>query len=232
MRNRDVGCTFPGCAMDHPNPSSPGAPDPAEVRRHGPAARLLHWLLAASFILVMATGLALYWRSILGWTLPLFGGKDSAVNLHFWTGLVLAAAALLLFLVWRRLARWTPTDSHFVRHLSAYAASPDQVPPPETGFFNGGQKLYFWSVMVSTVIFVVTGLVWWFRKEVPQNVYAVCRTTHRVLAVIMSAGFLVHVYKATIGEAGTFGSMVTGKVTVAWARARRPNWYRELGGRD
>ena len=180
----------------------------------------------------MATGLALYWRSILGWAIPLFGGKDMAVNLHFWSGVGLGLFTLLLYFLWRQKARWTPTDSHFVRHLGDYAARPDQAPPPETGFFNGGQKLYFWAVVVSGVILVGTGLVWWWRKEVPPSVYVICRTTHRVLAVIMSGGLLVHVYKATIGEPGTLRSMLRGTVTAEWARARRPKWFRDLGGRD
>jgi len=187
--------------------------------------------MALCFLVAMGTGFALYWH-ILRWTLPLYGGKDSAILLHFWFGLGLGLTTLLVYLVWRTLARWTPADTHFVKHLRKYAASPDQVPPPETGFFNGGQKLYFWSVVVSTALLVVTGVVWWFRKDVPHNVYAVCRTTHRVLAVVMSFALLVHIYKATIGEPGTFRSMVGGAVTREWARARRPGWFRSLGGRD
>jgi formate dehydrogenase subunit gamma len=48
----------------------------------------------------------------------------------------------------------------------------------------------------------------------------------------MSAGLLVHIYKATIGEPGTFRSMVSGTVTRQWARSRRPKWYRDLVSRD
>jgi len=188
--------------------------------------------MAACFIIVMFTGLALYWRSILGWMLPMFGGKETAINLHFWFGLGLGFFTLLLYFAWRAVARWTPADTHFVKHLRQYAASPSQLPPPETGFFNGGQKLYFWSVILSMAVFVVTGVVWWYRKDVPQNVYAVCRTTHRILAVIMSGGLLVHIYKASIGEPGTLRSMIGGTVTREWARIRRPGWFRDLGNRD
>jgi formate dehydrogenase subunit gamma len=207
----------------------PSLPD--ELPRHSGFARTLHGGLAACFILVMATGLTLYWSSILKWAEPYFGGKPSTVNLHFWGGLALTFFTLLLFFLWRRKARWTPTDTHFVRHLRDYAMRPDQSPPPETGFFNGGQKLYFWAVVASGAVLFGTGLVWWFRKDVPHPVYAVCRTTHRVVGVIMSFGLLVHIYKATIGEPGTLRSMLRGTVTREWARTRRPKWFRDLGGR-
>ena len=71
--------------------------------------------MAACFVVAMATGLALYWRSILGWMLPLFGGKDSAVSLHFWTGLGLGLFTALLYLAWRKAARWTAADSQFLQ---------------------------------------------------------------------------------------------------------------------
>lgn len=180
----------------------------------------------------MATGLTLYWRSILGWALPFLGGKEQAVELHFWFGLGLAVFMAALFVVWSAAAHWKPADTHFVRHLREYALRPDQQPPPETGFFNGGQKLYFWSVVIGLFILVATGIVWCYRPEVPHDVYAVCRTTHRVVGVILSAALLIHVYKATLGEPGTLRSMITGKVTREWARTRRPKWYRELGHDD
>ncbi|MFI5356796.1 MAG: formate dehydrogenase subunit gamma, partial [Opitutales bacterium] len=185
--------------------------------------------LAVCFLVAMGTGLGLYWRSILSWTLPLYGGKPMAVNLHYWFGLGLGLTTALLFLVWRAAARWTPADTHFVKHLTQYAARPDQQPPAETGFFNGGQKLYFWAVVGSTLVLVLTGIVWWYRQDMPHTLYAVCRTTHRVLAVLMSGALLVHVYKATIGEPGTLRSMIRGTVTTDWARTRRPKWFRDLG---
>jgi len=203
-----------------------------EIPRHSRITRFLHWAMAACFLVAMSTGLALYWKKILGWALPLFGGKDAAINLHFWFGLGLGLFTLCLYFVWRPVARWTAGDTHFVRNLRKYAARPDQVPPPDTGFFNGGQKLYLWAVVGSTAVFVVTGLVWWFRKDVPVNVYAVCRTTHRILAVVMSAALLIHIYKASIGEPGTFRSMIGGAVTREWARIRRPQWYREVTKKD
>jgi formate dehydrogenase subunit gamma len=212
------------------NPPAPAK----EIVRHTLFVCTVHWLIAVCFLLAMATGFTLYWASILGWMRPYFGGTEGAIAIHFVAGLGLAALAVPIFLAWRKRMRWTATDSYFVRHLREHAMGPNQAPPPDTGFFNGGQKLYFWAFIVSTVYLLVTGLVWWWRREpwMPKEVYVVCRTSHRVVAVIISGGLLVHIYKATFGEPGTFASMVKGTVTANWARLRRPGWFRELGGRE
>ena len=209
-------------------------PEPTtEIPRHTFSVRVIHWLIALCFILAMATGLTLYWSSILRWMVPYFGGEQGTIAIHFVTGLGLAAFAVPIWLLWRKRMRWTATDSYFIRHLPRHGMRPDQLPPPDTGFFNGGQKLYFWAFIVSTAYLLVTGLVWWWRREpwMPKEVYVVSRTSHRVVSVIMSGALLIHIYKATVGEPGTFASMIKGTVTANWARLRRPGWFRDLGGK-
>jgi formate dehydrogenase subunit gamma len=172
----------------------------------------------------------MYWASILGWLIPYLGGKVFVRALHFWAGVEFVAVFVLEFFDWLAKARWTATDSEFVRRLREYAANPKLAPPAETGFFNGGQKLYFWAVAVSAAVFLGTGLVWWYRKDLPHPLYAVCRTSHRVLGVAMSGALLIHIYKAALAEPGTLRSMITGTATEAWARERRPGWWRRLKG--
>ncbi len=212
---------------------NPPAPK-TDITRHSFFVRVVHWLIAISFILAMATGLALYWASILRWLQPYFGGEQGTIAVHFVAGLALAVFAVPMYVVWRKRMRWTATDSYFIRHLREHAMRPDQLPPADTGFFNGGQKLFFWAFIGSSAWLLVSGLVWWWRREpwMPREVYVVCRTSHRVVAVIMSGALLIHIYKATIGEPGTFGSMLKGTVTDSWVRLRRPKWFRELGGQD
>ena len=205
---------------------------PAEILRHTFFVRIVHWLIAVAFILAMVTGLPLYWASILRWVVPYLGGTHAAIAMHLLAGLGLSALAIPIYYQWRKRMRWTPADSHFVRHLREHGLRPDQVQPRDTGFFNGGQKLFFWAFILSTAYLLVTGLIWWWRREpwMPSQVYVVGRTSHRVVSVIMCGALLIHIYKATIGEPGPFASMIKGTVTASWARLRRPGWFRELGG--
>ncbi len=200
------------------------------VQRHSFAVRIVHWLIALVFVAAMVTGLTLYWNSILWWLRPYLGGEHAAIAIHLLGGLALSVLAIPLFLSWRHRMRWTPADTYFIRHLKDHGMNPRQVPPPDTGFFNGGQKLFFWAFILSTAYLLVTGMIWWWRREpwMPRSVYVVGRTSHRVVSVIMSGSLLIHIYKATVGEPGTFSSMVKGTVTAGWARLRRPAWFREL----
>lgn len=207
-------------------------PAPAtEILRHTLFVRIVHWLIAITFIAAMVTGLTLYWNSILWWLRPYLGGQHGAIAIHMLGGLGLAILVVPLLSRWRKRMRWTAADTHFIRHLPEHGLRPDQVQPPDTGFFNGGQKLFFWLFISSTGYLLVTGLIWWWRREpwMPREVYVVGRTSHRVVSVIMSGVLLIHLYKATIGERGTFASMIKGTVTSTWARLRRPGWFRELG---
>jgi formate dehydrogenase subunit gamma len=208
------------------------APAPEkEIPRHSLTVRVTHWLIALVFVAAMVTGLTLYWNSILWWLRPYLGGEQSAIAIHFVAGLALAVFAIPMFFLWRKKMRWTATDSYFIRHVREHGMSPKQTPPADTGFFNGGQKLYFWAFILSTAWLLVTGLVWWWRREpwMPRQVYVVSRTSHRVVSVIMSGSLLIHIYKATLGEPGTFASMLKGTVTQSWVRLRRPGWFRDLG---
>lgn len=208
---------------DQPTPAAPET----TIARHSGGVRFLHWSLAVAYVAAIATGFALYWQKLLGWLTPYFGGYNQTIFIHFWAGIALTLFTFLLGIAWKKVARWSTADSEFVRRMPHHIRHAGEPQPTETGFFNGGQKLYLWAVIGSTVIFLITGIVWSFRYQVPHNVYAVCRTTHRVLGVIMFAGLLVHIYKASIGEPGTLRSMLRGTVTAEWARTRRPKWFRE-----
>src|ERR1035437_3640637 len=139
------------------NESSATTPAPeTQVVRHTAWVRLLHWSLAVAYLGAIATGFALYWQQLLGWLTPYFGGYNQTIYIHFWAGIILVLFTFLLGLAWRGVVRWTTADSEFVRQMPHHALHPGQPQPADTGFFNGGQKLYFWAVIASGVVFLVT----------------------------------------------------------------------------
>jgi formate dehydrogenase subunit gamma len=203
-----------------------------DLARHSAITRLLHWSLAVLFVALLLSGFAMYAPGLFGWLYGLFGGHKSTKALHPWFGVAMTVLFVFLFLNWVRAMRWTAADSAFVRGFRRIALGASVPPPAGTGFFNGGQKLYFWSVAWSVVLFLATGLVIWFKEDMPKRLYAACHAVHGYLAILMAAGLLVHIYKATIGEPGALRSMIRGTVTEEWARTRRPAWHRESAGQD
>ena len=59
-----------------------------QVSRYSGSARINHWIVAISFVLLMISGLALFHPSLY-WLTGLFGGGPTARWIHPWLGVVL-----------------------------------------------------------------------------------------------------------------------------------------------
>ena len=199
-----------------------------ELLRHLLYTRVLHWITAIAFILALLSGFAIYSPWLYRWLTPLFGGGPMTRFLHPWFSLAFTIAFAFQFFNWVGLMRWTNTDSRWMRRMRAYVTNRETRELPETGFFNGGQKLYFWLIVVSVLIFLVTGFVLWFDDVVWRWAVAVSYVLHDLAALLMLAGFIIHVYEGTAAQPGTFQSMVDGTVSRDWARTHHPAWYRKI----
>jgi len=116
--------------------------------------------------------------------------------------------------------------------MRQYVTNDNRVEAEDVGFFNGGQKLYFWAIAVSGILFLITGLLLWFDDVVPRWVVAVSYVIHDLAALLMLAGFIIHIYEGTAHQPGTFRSMMDGTVTERWAWTHHPRWYRDVSGHD
>ena len=203
-----------------------------ELLRHPVYTRVLHWLVAISFILSLLSGFAIYSPWLYRWLTPIFGGGPMTRFLHPWFGLFFDIFFLFQFFNWFAPMAWTKTDSRFVRRLREYATNQEKLEPEDTGFFNGGQKLYFWAIAVSALLFLITGLFLWFDNIVPRWLVAVSYVLHDIAGLIMLAGFIIHIYEGTAAQPGTFQAMTNGTVSEEWAWTHHPAWYREVTGRD
>jgi formate dehydrogenase subunit gamma len=203
-----------------------------ELLRHPVYTRLLHWTVAISFILSLLSGFAIYSPWLYRWLTPLFGGGPMTRLLHPWFGLAFSIAFLFQFLNWFAPMTWAAADSRWMKRLRGYVSNREKVEPPDTGFFNAGQKIYFWLIVVSAVVFLVTGILMWFDHVVARWVVAVSYVLHDIASLAMLAGFIIHVYEGTAAQPGTFQSMVDGTVTKEWAWTHHPGWYAEATGRD
>jgi formate dehydrogenase, gamma subunit len=196
-----------------------------ELLRHPAYTRVLHWSVAFAFILSLLSGFAIYSPWLYRWLTPLFGGGPMTRFLHPWFGLLFTIFFFFQFLNWFVPMQWTSNDSRWMRRIRAYVSNEEKRESEETGFFNGGQKLYFWTIVVSAVLFLVTGILMWFDNVVPRWVVAVSYVVHDIAALVMLAGFIIHIYEGTAAAPGTFRSMVDGTVTDEWARTHHPAWF-------
>jgi formate dehydrogenase subunit gamma len=128
---------------------------------------------------------------------------------------------------------WTAADSRWMGKIHKIVSGEEKMDPPDTGFFNAGQKLQFWEIVVGSIVFVITGIILWAGASTfGRMAVAISYVLHDISAVIMLGGIFIHIYLSTIGEPGTFQAMIRGAVSEAWAWTFHPAWYKQVTGRD
>jgi formate dehydrogenase subunit gamma len=120
-----------------------------------------------------------------------------------------------------------------MRNLKKIVGGTEKMEPPDTGFFNAGQKVQFWEIVAGCIAYLITGMILWIGAGTFGRVtVAVSYVVHDISALIMLGGIFIHIYLSTIGEPGTFEAMTRGAVSEAWAWTFHPAWYKEITGRD
>ena len=203
-----------------------------ELLRHPVYTRFLHWSVAIFFVLALLSGFAIYSPWLFRALTPLLGGGPMTRLLHPWFSLAFVALFALQFLNWLQPMSWTDADRKWVRRARAYVTNADTLEPEYVDFFNGGQKLYFWVIAGSVVVFLVTGFPMWFPRTFGRLTVDIGYVLHDLAALVMLVGFVVHVYEGTGAQPGTFRAMTRGTVEKRWAWTHHPAWYRRATGRD
>ncbi len=197
-----------------------------ELLRHPVYTRILHWAVALFFVPSLLSGFAIYSPWLYRWLTPLFGGGATTRLLHPWFSLGFVAAFALQMVNWRHPMAWTPADGRWMKNLKAYVTNAHAREPEYVDFFNAGQKLYFWTIVVSAIVFLLSGVPLWFPRTFGRTAAAAGYVLHDIAAIVMLAGFIVHIYEGTAAQPGTFRSMTRGTVEKRWAWTHHPAWHR------
>jgi len=201
-----------------------------EIVRHNRASRLIHWTVAVTFFVSLLTGMPI-WTPIFGWMAYLFGGLSVCRVIHPWAGVAFFIAAALMFLQWVSDMRFEENEKDWLGpKLFSYMRY--ETDDSDVGKYNGGQKLLFWAVSLAAVGLLLSGLVMWFPRAFPQLLIEFAFLIHDFTFICFVVAIVFHIYLGTAAEPGTFGSMVRGTVTRAWARLHHPRWYREVTGEE
>jgi formate dehydrogenase subunit gamma len=203
-----------------------------EILRHGIYTRVVHWAVAIFFILALLSGFALFSPWLYKWLGPLFGDGSMARLLHPWFGLAFVIVLVLQLRGWWRDMRWSEKDRNWLRRVRAYATNAEKAEPDDVGKFNAGQKIWFWTMVISGLVFLITGIPLWFPEFFGRTLAWISYFLHDIAGLIMLGGFFVHLYEGTAAIPGTFHSMMRGTVREEWAWTHHPAWYREMTGRD
>ena len=190
---------------------------PAKIERHGLAARLFHWVMAAAMFVLLFTAF-----------LPVVGVKFPWVQWHWIAGLVLTASIVFHIIhatVW--LDFWSiwvgPKDvpelkAELMRELGR------DVPGPKSGKYPLGNRLYHTAIVVTALGAVISGVLMMSRVRTPfvtrnpyllsDGAWGVTYVTHGLAGVALVGLVIAHVYFAVRPEKWWITkSMILGWIT-------------------
>jgi formate dehydrogenase subunit gamma len=186
--------------------------------------RVLHWVNAALFAVVMLTGAALYAGPISTFV----GHRDLVRDVHVYAGFAIPVA-LVLALIGRggararadlgRLNRWQAGDGRWFRRRNRASV--------RLGKFNPGQKLNAAFIAGAGLVMLATGSIMHWFDAFPLDWRTGATFVHDWFALGIWVAVIGHVVLAVRDGDALEAMMVNGRVPATWAARRAPRWYDE-----
>jgi formate dehydrogenase subunit gamma len=201
--------------------SAPVSRRPRYVKRFTLTERLLHWVHAGAFFVLLGSGLVLYLPALAG----AVGRRPLIKDIHFLTGISWAGAMLLIATLGNRRAVLQTIrqidlfDRDDRRFLTGRTASPQ-------GRFNAGQKVNAIITAAFATLFFASGLLLWLserdtRFHLVGSIYL--HDALMYISVVIVAG---HLYLALIHRSTrhSLRGITLGTVSEEWAHAHHAKW--------
>ena len=173
---------------------------PARITRHTSAARIFHWVMAATMLVLIFTGF-----------LPIIGFQFPWLTIH-WVAGILLTISILFHIVHATfvLDFWSiwilPRDLKEVWQRIKQQVGQPSVELPKHGKYPLDHRLYHLAVTIAGFLAIMTGLVMMLRIDTPlwpMNAYLFTDATwgiiyvfHGLCAVLFVTLTLTHVYFA------------------------------------
>jgi formate dehydrogenase subunit gamma len=190
--------------------------------------RAVHWVTALLFVILIATGACLYVPPLVG----LVGRRVLLVRIHVGAGLALPVPLVAGFAgPWgkalradvRRLNRWGNGDRHWLRAVSRL----ERPREPASGKFNAGQKLFAAFTVGVMAVMLMTGCVMRWFSLWPLSWRTGATFVHDLVAYLLVVAIIAHIAMA-LAHPSALRSMLTGRVSRAWAERRARSWLEEV----
>ena len=188
--------------------------------------RIIHWLAALSYVYLLLSGLAFY-TPYLYWMASILGGGPTARFWHPWFGLVFAVVMFFMDSMWRRDMHTIDADRRWMHQIRDYIENHDEQLPP-IDRFNAGQKQFFWGMLGSVILLLLSGLIMWFPEYLPAGLHwlrGIAILIHEIAALVTIGLMIIHVYMGLFMVKGGFKAMVLGYVSTRWASYHHRLWF-------
>ena len=201
------------------------ATDRRRLRRFTRTERAVHWVHATAFLVLLATGLALYLPSLS----ELLGRRPLLKSIHVYTAVAWIVALVFVIAVGdRRSLRATLREIDLFDRDDRDWLLRRHAPQ---GRLNAGQKLNAILTAVFAVLFVVTGVLLWYGERDTRFRFAQTILIHDWLTYVSFFLFMGHLYLSVIHPKTRHAltGITRGWVYEDWAREHHAKWARGAG---
>lgn len=198
---------------------------PRRVTRFSAVERALHWLVAVTFLIMLASGLALYVPA-----LAAVVDRPTAKAWHVDAAVVMVAGGAMLLgtnrhRLWQTLREFDRFGREDARWLLDWSRR-RRLRPPAVGRFNPGQKLNAAAIGGLLGVLTITGVLLLAGERDTAFRFAGTVLVHDWAALAAAVLVAGHLYLALLHPPTrpALRGMVTGEVDREWARRHHPAW--------
>jgi formate dehydrogenase subunit gamma len=200
---------------------APAKARPRYVQRFTLTERLLHWVHASAFFVLLGSGLILYIPSLS----TSFADRPLIKDVHFYTAVSWAGAMLLIALlgnrrsVLRTIREVDLFDRDDRRFLAGHSGSPQ-------GRFNAGQKVNVIVTAAFATLFFISGMLLWLGERNTAIRLGGTIYLHDALMYLSVVIVVGHLYLALINRSTrhSLHGITLGTVREDWANAHHAKW--------
>jgi len=195
--------------------------------------RILHWTLAIVFLFLAITGLILLvGRPLL---IPLLGKPvfsmlaSASKEGHNLFGPIFLVSLLMMLYSFARRNIYEKGDLTWLLKGGGFIGKGHVT----GGFFNMGEKSWYWLVILVGLAISVSGLIL-VSPNFGQGrvIMEISHVVHVLGAIILIAVSIGHMYMGSIGTEGSSEAMKSGYVDINWAEAHHDRWAKECHEKD
>jgi formate dehydrogenase subunit gamma len=206
----------------------PGGRSGRTIVRFNAFERFVHWMTATCFIILAISGLNVTFGKPL--LLPLMSPEaftawsQWAKYAHDYLNFPFTLGVIMIFLIW--IAGNIPNHVDVEWFKRGGGIVGHDHPPAYR--FNAGQKTIYWIVVLGGTAVAVSGYVLMFPfYGTDIHTMQSAEIVHGIVAMLLVAAMLGHIYIGTIGMEGAFEAMGTGTVDLNWAKEHHRLWLDE-----
>ncbi|WP_298440875.1 formate dehydrogenase subunit gamma [uncultured Ferrimonas sp.] len=194
-----------------------------------------HWLGAIPCLLLIITGLTLLSGKFI--IEPLLGQAAFASMaalakpIHDYMALPFIAGWALMSTLWAKHQLPEKCDLAWFLAVGGYINfGPFKGKHPHAGFANAGEKLWFWTFALGGAVICATGVVLLFPDlvEPSRTLSLMAMAVHGIMAIVITAFAVVHIFMATVMSEGGMENMISGYCDENWAKQHHDLWYDEI----